>query len=85
VKGETVAAGLEDGSAENVGRHEVGRGLHALKAEPQQAADRFDDERLGGSRHAFEQRVALGQHGHQHLADHCILAGDDAAQFCARL
>jgi hypothetical protein len=29
--------------------------------------------------------VALGKHGHEHFVDDRILAGDDAAQFLARL
>ena len=79
-----VGAGTKDRGAENVGGHQVRRALHALEAEAKQAADRFDDERLGDAGHAFKQCVALRQHGHQHFADHFALSGDHAPQLCAR-
>ena len=66
--------------AQDVGRHQVGRGLHALEAEAQQLAERFDDQRLGDAGHALEQRVALAEDGDQNLFDDRGLAGDDAAQ-----
>ena len=83
VEGEGVRAGAEDGGAENVGGHQVGRGLHALEAEAEQAAEGFDDERLGDARYAFEQSVALAEHGDQDFFDDLRLAGDDAAQLLA--
>ena len=69
VEGEGVRAGAKNRGAENVGGHQVRRGLHALKAEAEQPAERFHHQRLGDARHALEQRVALAQHGDQHLFD----------------
>ena len=84
VKGECIRARSEDGGAQNVGGHQVGRSLHALEAEPQQPAHRFHDQRLGDAGHAFEQRMPLREHGHQNFADHLVLPCDHASQLRAR-
>ena len=82
---ERVRARAQDRGAEDVGRHQVGRGLHALKAQAQQPPQRFHHQRLGDARHAFKQRVTLAQHGDQHLLDRAALPGDHPAQFaCGR-
>ena len=75
-----VGAGAQDGGAENVGGHQVRRGLHALEAEAEQPAEGLDDERLGDAGHAFKQRVALAEHGDQDFFDGLCLAGNHAAE-----
>ena len=80
-----IGARLEDRGAENIGGHQVGRALHALEAESEQPSHRFHDQRLGNAGHAFEQRVALREHGHEHFADYLVLAGNYASQLRARL
>ena len=76
-------AGAQDGGAENVGGHQVGRGLHALEAEAEQTAEGLDDQRLGDAGHAFKQRMALAEHGDQHFFNGPLLAGDHAAELLA--
>ena len=83
MEAETVGAGAQDRGAQNVGRHQVGRGLHALKAEAQQTAQGFHDQRLGDARHPLQQRMALAEHGHQNFLDGLALAGDHPAQLVA--
>ena len=83
MKAEGFRARTEDGGAENVGRHEVGGGLHALEAEAEQPSKSLHDQRLGDARHAFKQRMALAQDGDQHLFDRLFLAGNHPPQLLA--
>ena len=39
---------------------------------------RLDGQRLGQAGHAFDQQVALCQHGDQHAFEKAVLADDDA-------
>ena len=72
---------LQDFRSGDVRRHQVGRELHALERQMQHVADRLDQQRLGQSRHADQQHVALAEHCRQHLLDHFALPDDDFAQF----
>jgi hypothetical protein len=54
VESKTLRAGAQDGGAENVGGHQVRRGLYALEAEAKQPAQGFHDQRLRDARHAFQ-------------------------------
>ena len=74
VERERLRTRPQNAGAKNVGRHQVGRGLHALEAQAQQPPQRFHHQRLGDSRHAFKQRMALAQHGNQDLLDRAALA-----------
>ncbi len=85
MKAEGLSTGTQNGGAENVGRHEVGGGLHALEAEASETAQGFDDQRFCNAGHTFKQGVALAQDSDQHLLDGLALAGDYAAQFRARV
>jgi hypothetical protein len=49
-----------------------------MKAEAEQARERFDDECFGDAGDAFEKDVALAEQGHQRFVDDFGLAGDDA-------
>ena len=70
VEGKILRAGSQNRGAKNVGGHQVGRGLDALEAETEQPAQGFHDQRLGGARHAFQQRMALAENGDQNFLDH---------------
>ena len=83
VKTEFVGALQQDCGTEDVGGHQVGRGLDAMEAEAEQAGERFDDEGLGDARDAFEEDVALDEECHEGFVDDAGLAGDDAAQLGA--
>ena len=67
----------------HVAGHQVGRELDALERQVQRLGQRADQQRLGQPRHAFQQRVAAGEHRHQHLLDHFALTDDDLRQLIA--
>ena len=46
-----------------------------------QCGQRFDGERLGQARHAFEQDVAVGEQADDQPLDQIVLADDDLADF----
>ena len=74
---------LNDFGAGDVAGHQVGRELNALERQVQRLGQRADEQRLGQAGHAFEQRVAAGEDGDQHLLDHFVLADDDFGQLVA--
>ena len=76
-----LAAGdfLQHLGAENVGRHQVGRELHALGIETERDAHGLDQLGLGQAGHADQQRMAAGQHGDQCAFDDDVLAEDHRA------
>ena len=63
-----------DAGAHQVGRHQVGRELDALELAAHGVGQRLDGQRLGQARHAFDQQVALGQHGDHHPFEETVLA-----------
>jgi len=83
VEGEVLGTGAQNRGAQNVGGHQVGRGLHALESEAEQPSQSFHDERFGDARHAFEEHVALAEDGDQDLFNGVVLAGDNPAQLGA--
>ena len=74
---------LDDLGAGDVAGHQVGRELDALERQVQRLGQRADQQRLGQARHAFQQGVAAGEDGDQHLLDHFVLADDDLGQLVA--
>jgi hypothetical protein len=74
---------LDDVGAGHVARHQVGRELDALEGQAQRVGQRVDEQGLGQARHAFEQAVPAGEHGHQHLLDDIALADDYLGQLLA--
>ena len=68
---------VEDLRAEDVGRHQVGRELHAPRVEPEHDPKRLDELRLGEARHADEQPVAAGQDRDEGEVDDPLLPEDD--------
>ncbi|CFM72781.1 Uncharacterised protein [Bordetella pertussis] len=61
---------LQHVGAGDVRRQQIGRELDAPHGRVQVRRQRLDRARLGQARQAFEQYVAVGQQGDQHMADH---------------
>ena len=76
---------VEDVRSHDVGRHQVGGALHALKAETANSRERFYGERFCEAGHAFHQRVAAADENEQHLVDDVALADDDFRIFVANV
>ena len=55
--------------------------MNAAEIRVDDSRQRFHRQRLRGAGHAFDQRVAFGQQGHQYLLDGLILADDYFAEF----
>ena len=70
---------LQHLGAENVGRHQVGRELHALGVQAERDAHGLHQLGLGEAGHADQQSMAAGQHGDQRALDHDVLAEDHRA------
>ena len=68
-----------DARADEVGGQQVGRELDALELSADRSRQRVDRQRLGQSRHAFDQQVALREHRDQHALEKMVLADDDAS------
>ena len=60
---------LQHLGAEDVGRHQIGRELHAPGVEAEHGAERLDELGLGEARHADKQAVAARQKRDQSLLD----------------
>ena len=71
---------LDDLRAGDVGRHQVGRELDAAELQRQGLGQRADHQRLRQPRHAHQQAVPAGEHGHQQFLDHLPLPDDHLAQ-----
>jgi hypothetical protein len=67
---------FEDLGAGDVARHEVRRELDAGEPEAQGLGHRGDDERLGQTGHAFQQRVASREDRGQDAVDDLLLTHD---------
>jgi len=65
----------------NVGGHEVGGELNALKFEMKNLRERFNQKRFGQPGRAGNQAMAAGKERNQQLLDHALLADDDFGQF----
>ena len=70
-----------DTGAHEVRGNQVRRELDALERALNRARQRLDGERLGQARHAFDEEMALGQHGHHDAFEKMILPDDDAFHF----
>ena len=76
---------VEDVGADDVGRHQVGRALHALELQAHDARERPDRQRLGEAGNALEQRVTAADDREQQQIDHLGLPDDDLGELAARL
>ena len=68
---------MNDVSAGNVGRHQVGSELDAPKSEMHRIGQRAHHQGLGQARHSFEQTVTAGENRNQQLLDGFVLSHDD--------
>ena len=67
-----------DARADEIGRHEVGRELHAAEGAAEHLRGRLDRQRLGEPGDALEQEVAAGEQADEHALEHRVLTCDDA-------
>ena len=74
---------LEDLGAGDVGRHQVGRELHAAELQVEDLGDGFDEERLGQAGRAGDEAMAAGEEGDEDLVDDLPLAHDGLREFTA--
>ena len=70
---------LHDFRAQNVGRHQIRRELHAAGVKAQHHAQRIHQLGLGQARHAHQQPVAARHEGDHDLLDHLLLPEDNPA------
>ena len=75
--------GVEDDLADDVGRHEVGRELHAGELEVERPGERLHEQRLGHAGHALEQHVAAHEQRGDEAGQRAVLADDDLADLLA--
>ena len=68
---------FNDFGSRDVRRHQVRRELNALEIEVQHLGDGRDQQRLGQTGHASDDRMPAGQHRDHHLIDDLVLADDD--------
>ena len=83
---EAAPAGLaffEHFRADDVGRHQVGRALHALGIDARAPAQRVHQLGLGEAGDADQQDMAAGEDGDQRLFDRLLLAENNLAELPA--
>jgi len=71
---------LENVTARDIGRQQVGRELDAAEVERQEARQGLDELGLAKARQALQQDVSPREQGRDDLVDRLFLAEDDAAQ-----
>jgi hypothetical protein len=69
---------VDDGRADDVGRHQVRCELDAREGQAHGLGQAAHEHGLAQARHALEQRVGAGQHAGDHAVDDQTLADDDA-------
>jgi hypothetical protein len=69
VQRERARGQVEHICSHNVGRHQIGGTLHALKFQSEYLCQRFYRQRLCQPRYAFHQRVPAHQQDQQHLVE----------------
>ncbi len=79
-----AGAGVVDGVAHHVGRHHVGGELEPREAAAEGPREGQHQQGLADPRHPFEQGVAAGQEGGQHVFDHLLLADHGALHLLAQ-
>ena len=82
---ELTVAHAVDTRSDEVGRNEIGSELHASKRPAQDSRSRLDRQRLGETRDALDQEVALCEQADEHSLEHFVLPGDDAPDLEQRL
>ena len=74
---------VEDLRADDVGRQEVDRELHAPERQVDRLRDRVDEQRLGEPGHPLQQQVSAGEQRDQDSVDDRVLTDDDLADASA--
>ena len=82
---EGALAGPVDAGANEIRGHEVRRELDPRERAPQDSRSGLDREGLGESRHALDQKVALGQQTHEDTLEHVVLTRDHPPDLEERL
>src|SRR2546426_2405223 len=72
---------IEDVSARDIRRHQVGRELDAVEAGIDDPRERLHRQCLRRAGHAFDQRVAFGEQGDENLFNGLFLTNDNFAEF----
>ena len=75
--------GIDHLRAGDVARHQVGRELDPLEGEVEGFGQARNEERLGQTRHAHQERMAPREDRNHDLVDHLILADDDLRDLAA--
>ena len=74
-----------DTRADEVGRDEIRCELHPVEGAPQDRSGGLDRQRLGETRHAFDQHVPAGEQADEHPFQHLFLARNHAPDLEQRL
>ena len=74
-----------DARADEVGRHEVRRELHAVEGAAEHRGGGLDRQGLREARHALDQDVPAGEQADEHPFQHLFLARDHAPNLEQRL
>lgn len=72
-----MGVGIVDPGADHVGRQQVRRELQPRKRPVQRLGQCLDRQRLGQSRHTFEQHVPIRNQSQQKPVDQLLLTRDD--------
>ena len=80
---EVAGLGVVDLRADEVRGQQVRRELDAAEGRLERGGQRLDRERLGETRHALQQDVAVGEQADQKAVEHVALADDDFFEFRA--
>ncbi len=71
---ETAFPRIENGSPDHIAGHQIRRELDTRKADRNDFAEQFGRKRLGHSRYAFDQDMAVRQDSRKQQLDHLIPA-----------
>ena len=81
---EAARVGAVDARADEVGRHQVRRELHAAELAAEHVAQGLDRQRLRQAGDALEQHVAAGEQRDEQALEHRVLADDHALELIQR-
>ena len=70
--------------AEQIGRQHIVGKLHPPIIQPQHRRQRMRQRSFAHARHIFEQHMAAGQNAGEQLAQHCLLAQNQAVELLQR-
>jgi hypothetical protein len=76
--------GDSDDAADDLARRRVGRELHTLERNAEDARGRRSEKRLGGAGRALEQDVPSGERGDENLVDRDLVTENELADLGVR-